>query len=459
MPGQRPGQVGAQQQGNTRGQLNTGRRQPPTPPAPPVQINATTKVAANPTSGGYTATRKNNDGSRTVVSTSTLPNGQKVVSGHKVFVDPAQGRTTRVYNDGRRVEITKNAVTSYTPDHRSRTIHNNGLREERWRDGRRMYHDEFHNRRRHDGRTERIIKRTIVATLAAGALVALAAPLIQEFAVEPVNGVETYPYIPAYLDPPVYEVVSAPLPAPVMVASGCEVCPPPVVVYQQPMVSYSDPAVLLGDLQIAGAINDGMAAYPPAGPGTPAASDADVQALASEVASLQQEVSSASANNEALKAQLAQQQAQTADLQAQVSAQQNRPVEIPEEVRQQIRQQVMDDIALHKQQRQLTIRDVMASAQAQNYIFQVSGMIEATDLESNEPCVLTTGDLIRFQEVPGQGEVAAQMMVVTSKSPTVRAGSVVLIGLTDLQEMLNSFSQRLEANMQKVARYEAGPRR
>ena len=99
----------------------------------------------------------------------------------------------------------------------------------------------------------------------------------------------------------------------------------------------------------------------------------------------------------------------------------------------------------------------MASAQSQNYIFQVSGMIEATDLSTNQPVVLTTGDLVKFYQVPGEGEVAAQMMVVTSKSPMVRAGSVVMVGLTDLQEMLNSFSIRLEANMKKVADYAAAP--
>jgi hypothetical protein len=414
-------------------------------------------VAAVPSKGGYTANRKNKDGSQTVVTTATLSNGQKVVSGHKTISDPAHGKTTRIYTDGRKVEVTKTAVTSYTPDRRSVTIHNNGLREERWRDGRRMYHDEY-SHRRHHGRTERIIKRAIVATVVAGALVALASPLIQEFAVEPVNGVETYPYIPAEYDPPVYETISAPLPAPVVISAGCQICPPPVVAYQQPVLVYREPTALLTDMQIAGAFNDGMAAYPPPA-AVQAPGDAEVQALAAEVNGLQQEVAAASADNEALKAQLADQQAQTAGLQAQVNAQQTRQVEIPEEVRQQIRQQVLDDIALHQQKKSLTIAEVMASAQSQNYIFQVSGMIEATDTSTNEPVALTTGDLIRFYQVPGEGEVAAQMMVVTSKSPTVRAGSVVLIGLTDLQEMLNGFSQRLEANMQKVSQYAAAPQR
>ncbi|MBI5521112.1 MAG: hypothetical protein HY910_00690 [Desulfarculus sp.] len=448
------------------GQQHTGRRPPPQPPKPPVQINPNTTVSATPASGGYSATRRNRDGSQTTMTTTSLPNGRTQVSGFTSRTDQASGATTRTYTDGSRVTAGRDFVRHQTASGYSETIHRDGRREGRWRDGRRMYHDEYHHRRHHDGRTERFIKRAVVATLVAGALVALAAPLIQEYNVEPVNGVETYTYQPVTYDPPVYQTVYQPLPAPIPVVVGCVVCPPPVVVYQQPVVAYQEPAVLLTDLQIATAMNDGMAVYAPPPMAAGQAPDPQVQALAAEVASLQQEVASAAATNDALKGQLAEQQvqladqqAQTAGLQAQVGAEQARQVQISEEVRQQIRQQVLEEIALHQQKKPLTLTHVMTSAHAQNYIFQISGMIEAADLSTNEPVVLTTGDLIKFYQVPGEGEVAAQMMVVTSKSPAVRPGSVVMIGLTDLQEMLNAFSQRLEQNMKKVADHAAAPQR
>ena len=122
---------------------------------------------------------------------------------------------------------------------------------------------------------------------------------------------------------------------------------------------------------------------------------------------------------------------------------------------QQIRSQVKDEIALHQEQKALSIADVMAAAQVQNHIFQVGDMIDATDSATREECPLTTGDLINFAALPGEGEVAAAMNVVTSKSGSCRPGSVVQVGLTDLQEMLNAFSLRLEANMQKVHDYAA----
>ncbi|CAO0823418.1 hypothetical protein DFAR_3690058 [Desulfarculales bacterium] len=51
---------------------------------------------------------------------------------------------------------------------------------------------------------------------------------------------------------------------------------------------------------------------------------------------------------------------------------------------------------MQRKKQSLSIANIIVSAQAEGYIFQVPGIIDASDSSSGEECTLTTGDLIMF---------------------------------------------------------------
>jgi hypothetical protein len=132
------------------------------------------------------------------------------------------------------------------------------------------------------------------------------------------------------------------------------------------------------------------------------------------------------------------------------------PMPVPEDARVQLRAQVSADLELHQQQQPLMLPDVLASQDAQSYVFQIADPLEVVDAYSQEECNVTSGDLLRFYAVPSEADQYAQMSVITSRQGGCRAGSVIYVSMNDLQQMLNSFSQRLEQNVSKVHDQVAG---
>ena len=267
--------------------------------------------------------------------------------------------------------------------------------------------------------------------------------------VVPYAGGTIYPYMPYEFDASFYNPFLAAFAVPIAIANACGDCLPPSAEFEEPSQSYADPVDLLADMQIATGFDDGMSAPPPdySAYGT----DPAVAELQNEVSALRGEVQSAESDNADLRAQLDEQQLQLQDLQAQSGpAPSYGRVQVSQDVRAQMRDQVRDDIALHRQGQPLSVVEIIASARAQNYVFQVSELIDATDLNTGEQCSLTTGDLARFNRVPNEGDPAAEMRVVTSKAGSCRAGSIIEVSMTDLQDMLNAFSQRLENNMRTI---------
>ncbi|CAO0823420.1 hypothetical protein DFAR_3690060 [Desulfarculales bacterium] len=80
----------------------------------------------------------------------------------------------------------------------------NGLRETVMPNGWRLAYEKLARHRHHDGRVERIIKCTIVAVVVAGAVVALATPVVPRSRVVPVLSVDLFPYYPVALASPFY---------------------------------------------------------------------------------------------------------------------------------------------------------------------------------------------------------------------------------------------------------------
>ena len=84
-----------------------------------------------------------------------------------------------------------------------------------------------------------------------------------------------------------------------------------------------------------------------------------------------------------------------------------------------------------------------------DYLFVVDTDISVLAADGST-CYLSGGDVLKVARTPGHNDVVAEMQVVTSKGESCFAGTVVTLSLEDLQEMLNSFSERVDDGLQKV---------
>ncbi|MBV9758039.1 MAG: hypothetical protein JO047_13375 [Alphaproteobacteria bacterium] len=408
-----------------------------------VALGAATRLVTSGQRGSFTVEHGNPDGSRVVVYARPLPSGGRTVIAYRLTHDVHAGTQTQIYADGRRIVTGRDFVTTTAPGRPSVTVHANGLREAKLPDGRPLFREITTTIPGRDGQPREVIQRTVFAGGPPTAPVVYAKPAVQVYDLVPYHGLKLASYRPLAFAEAVLNEFVAPLANPVQF--GCQFCPSPVAQFDQPIDSYTAPADLLGDLQISTGLSDGFVEQQSAG----ADGDAELAALNRQVAELQQQIDAAAAQNAELGSQLGAglppAGGQTGDGGTAIKR-----VRIPEPVRQQIRKQVKQSIALHKSEQPLTVPDVVASDDAQSFIFQVGPQISASDVASGESCVLTSGDLISFAAIPGPDDAVARMTVATSKNGSCKAGAVLELALTDVQEMLNSFNQRLEANMKAV---------
>ncbi|MEO5347161.1 MAG: hypothetical protein H7834_12400 [Magnetococcus sp. YQC-9] len=440
---------GGLQQGDHPAALGRGRDKGGEQRAPAaVQITPQTAVVPQQDRSGWTLRHQRDNGAELRVRATALPDGRQKLTAYQNFKDPETGRRTRLYHDGRRVEFGSNFVTRSAPGRPTLTSFDNGLREGYLPDRKPFFREKFTTRHDRHGHERRLIERTMFANYHSGRVVTYREPVVWTYEVVPVRQVEVYMYEPRHFQPTVYTLFTEPLYEPIEVTPSCILCPPPVVGYVETVEVYRNPLELLIDWLLAGAVDDGYTMMV-----SPSVEDPQVRELSSAVTSLRQELSELSANNDGLRRELADQRVQLDLLQAD----QDRgreveriPMSVPEPVRKQFGKQVKQDLIAHQENRPLSLAQILASSKPKEYIFQVSETLEAVEVRSNDECSLTTGDLVAFDEVPEEGESAARIRVITSKATSCRVNSVVNVSLWDLQEMLNSYRQRLEANVERI---------
>ncbi|MFH1035248.1 MAG: hypothetical protein V1806_12135 [Pseudomonadota bacterium] len=394
---------------------------------------------------GLRASLRRADGSLVVLCLRRFPDGQRMVFGYVYFRDAAAGTRTRLYTSGRKVTVGHDFVMRAAPGQPTRVIHRHGLRECFLPGGQPVAVEEMVSQRLADGGAETLIQRTVLAVVVAGQALALETPVVQRYRLEPVGGVRVYAYLPVRLEPWLYEALARPFPSPLVVSPPCAWCPPPVAAFAQPTALYQDPLALLGDLQIAGAIADGLAQALPAGCEVWAGqAQADQADLAAGLDDLAHELALAAAPG-LPEAWLA---AWREHLQPPLTG----PPVISQELRRQMRQQVEQDImARHESGAPLSLGAILASGGASDYLFQVAEVLDAADETTGEECALSTGDLLRLAQVPPEAQPSARMLVALAKPGGCRVGSVVPVSLTYLQDMLNASSQRLEVNIGRLS--------
>jgi hypothetical protein len=124
---------------------------------------------------------------------------------------------------------------------------------------------------------------------------------------------------------------------------------------------------------------------------------------------------------------------------------------VPEDVRQQIHKEVRLSIAQHAHSQPLALGDIVNSGYARIYIFQVAGALDTASVVTGDGCALGSGDLISFAALgDSQQHPTAQMKVVATRAGHCLIDDTIEISVSDLQDMLNAFNERLEGNIQKL---------
>jgi hypothetical protein len=123
---------------------------------------------------------------------------------------------------------------------------------------------------------------------------------------------------------------------------------------------------------------------------------------------------------------------------------------IPEYARMLLRREVRFDVALQRNEHMLLLPTITKADYGKIFVFQAASPIDVTIVADGAQCTLSSGDLIGFLRVPSQEETVAPMKVITSHNGHCRANETVAIEVTDLQDMLNAFSERVEREMKRM---------
>jgi hypothetical protein len=126
------------------------------------------------------------------------------------------------------------------------------------------------------------------------------------------------------------------------------------------------------------------------------------------------------------------------------------PVQVPDEVRMQVRAQVRLSIAQLQNQHPALLSDVLKSGYAKIYLFQAAAPLNVQDAATGEECFINTGDLLGFAQLPAGESPVALMKVVTSGAQSCQPKQLLNVPVTDLQDMMNAFSERVEDNLKRV---------
>ena len=426
---------------------------PPAPPAPSGRtfaVNPATTVVPFANRGGYNVNQQRSDGSRVVISQRTLPSGRPYAMAYRVSQDPRAGTTTRVYSNGVRIVDGRDFRSRAPYGGPTYVNYSNGLRAATLRDGRPLYREAYYVDRSRG--SQQFVRRTVYGSYYYGRPRFWRAPIVRVYEVVPLYGVQTYVYRPAVYRPAFYSMFWAPLAAPIVMSPDCVVCPTRLVSYDQPITSYEDPVVLMGDLQISEAVTEGTYLE------SDAPEQAEVNQFRGELSQLSQQLDTGAKANPELRNELVTQKAEPRALEQQLGAagiqqvvSDQTPMKVPEEVRVQIRKQVRLNIAQHQNGRALLLPEILSSGYASIYLFQASEPLAVRNLHTGEECMLHPGDITGFAQVPTANSAKAQMNVVTSRPGSCPERTVVEVAPDDLQEMLNGFSQRVETNMQRLS--------
>lgn len=412
----------------------------------PVTVDAATTVAPRGPRGAFDISRQGPDGSRTVITQTTRPDGSRRYTGYRQIEDSRNATTTRVYADGRRVTWGHGYQQHSIGNGVEFVTREDGRREATLSDGRPVYRDRIATVRDAAGEQRRMIERTRYVRWWQGRPVHVARPLVRYYDTGFVYRAPVAYYRPLRLAPRYYGVYFAPFAMPVpAVAFGMV---DQWVAFASTPPVYTDPAMLMGDMQIWSGFEEG-GAYSAPGSGASLYGSPQAASVRSSMAQMQQQVAGQVQSSPRMQQQLG-----GLDLGGPAQYEgvpgPSTPVAIPENLRLRVREQVGATVALLQAGTPLTLSDVLAAPDAAAYIFQTAQPLLVTEQSGGGECFLNTGDLIGFYSMPDEASGFAMMTVVASGPGSCSPRSVVPVSLSDLQEMLNGFAERVEDNLQRL---------
>lgn len=318
--------------------------------------------------------------------------------------------------------------------------HQNGLREGVLPDGKPAFRDRMTSFRDRDGRTRPVIERTRYARWSRGRAEYEARPIVRRYDVVHIHGAPAAQYRPSRFADDEYRGFRSRFAVPVILATAA------AVAFASQRDRYDDPVDLMGDMQISSGFEDGYAySYPSEGMDWYDPREGPAEGKRVSTARV------GASESRSGQSQSAAIDPGEASRRVQQSVGSAVPVQIPDDVRAQVRKQVRLSVAMHQNGHPLVLGDVLASGYARIYLFQTAQPLDVAFASGEGGCFLNTGDLIRLDALPAAESTEAPMTVVASGANSCQPGEVVRVRLTDLQEMLNGFSERVEDNMKRVS--------
>ncbi len=421
-----------------------------------VQLSPSATLITRPGSGGFTAVSKESAHSSIVVEQHAGPQGHAQVSAYREVTSTDGRTTTRLYADGRRSVDAPNFHSTGQLDGPQFVRYKNGLRAAYLPNGRPLYAEKFakiHAPGAGGGRqTVPVVQRTIYAARVGGRFTNLPTPINQFYTITPVGGNDTFVYRPRAFGADFYPLLYVPLAAAIVVGTQ----------------RYSDPIDYLADRQVADAAADeGVAPIDEPAPDPDAGTAPEDAAATSEAPPPPPELSADAAGAgasdvadtgkireqaDALQAQVAKRAIDGVTPAADVPPEPNiELLPVPPDVRDEMHKQVRLSVAQHANERPLSLTDVMQSGYARIYIFQVAAPLDTASVVTGDGCALGSGDLIAFAAPGGSPQhPTAQMKVIATRPGHCLMQDMIDVSVSDLQEMLNTFNQRLEGNMRRL---------
>jgi len=128
-----------------------------------------------------------------------------------------------------------------------------------------------------------------------------------------------------------------------------------------------------------------------------------------------------------------------AEGETQVSTATPDPISDPD--KQQLLAQTNDLAKSYQGEMTIDLKDALANP---NYLFAVNQTFNEMVVNSTQVCKLAEGDLLKVAVAPTEQTPVAVMAVTSSKFGSCAAGTQVRVSVSDLQEMLNTFAERVD---------------
>jgi hypothetical protein len=452
----------------------------------PRTIDARTTVEPRIDRSGYRVTRAEEHGATVVVTEHRGAGNAGHVVAYRETVAGGGEVVARLYADGHRVVQGANFRSEGVAGRAQYVTYTNGLHAAYQAGGQPLYAERYASIWSGEGPPLRVRQRLYYQPFSDPDGGIRWIPSLRSYPwVATIAGIELFAYLAPAPVPGYYRPLYRPAPAPIVVGPGCNICPTPEVSFEAPPQTYQDPLDLVGDRVIGAAATTTPAAAPPASDAaappppadpiieraigapppapelvttastSPAQAAVELAALRGTTQELQGQVDRQAAATPALADGLPQVHAMPAVLfeaanGAAAGSVAGAPLVVPREAQEQLRKEVRYAVALQRNQHSLQLPEILQAPFGKIFVFQATVPIDVTWPGNVEQCTLGSGDLIDFAHAPAADATLVDMHVISSRTGHCPAGAAVQLGTSDLQDMLNSFSEHVEVEAKTV---------